>query len=428
MTWISAFRASQARRRSDNDYSPLDILATDYTDRFDQISQEVRLASGDAGRLRYVAGVFYLHETAHSTGFAEFGADTLKAGLPIVPGSVTPALARIGSTSAAGFANLDYRLTPRWTLSAGARLNHEDRNLLFDLDGSRSGPLRIATLNGFRDQAQESRPTPSVSLAYAPDKSFSLYARYAEGFKSGGWNVDFLNTSQTAPVLGSSHAPFAFKAETDRSYELGVKAVLWGGRARLDADAFVMDFRNYQTNKLITYPGGASVIQLTNAAGARSSGLELSADVRIASFLHLDLDLGTLDARFGAFPGGGAAGADASRNRLPFAPRFSARTGIDLIAPLDPRHGRLDLFISERHKSFLFTGQENLPAEAVPGSDVADARLAWRPPGGRYEIALWSRNLGDARYLTNRVQDFLGTQTVTYGDPRTWGVELTGRF
>jgi iron complex outermembrane receptor protein len=240
--------------------------------------------------------------------------------------------------------------------------------------------------------------------------------------------VDFLNTAQVAPIPGSTATPFAFGAETDRSYEIGLKAALWGDRARIDATAFVTDFRDYQTNKLIAYPGGVNVIELTNASSARSSGVELSADVQPTSFLRLTLNAGTLDARFGRFPGGGAAGADASGNRLPYAPRFSARVGIDLIPPLDPRYGRLDLFLNGRHNSYMITGQENLAPESVPAFDVLDAPLARRPPNGRFEIALWSRNLTDARYLTNAVRDFFGTLTVTHGDPRTYGLELSGRF
>ncbi|HTK36560.1 MAG TPA: TonB-dependent receptor [Caulobacteraceae bacterium] len=428
LTSISAYRMNQVRRRSDNDYSPLDLLSTDYHDHFGQLSQEVRLASNETAPLRYVVGAFYLHEVARSNRVAAFGTDTLKAGLPVAPGSVVPSRARIDSTSLAAFANLDYQLAPHWTLSGGLRLNHEDRTLLFDLQGGQSGALRIATLTDFHDKAQESRPTPSLSLTYAPSRTLSVYGRYAEGFKSGGWNVDFLNTGQVVPLPGSKGAAFAFGPENDRSYEVGLKAQLWGGRARFDATAFIMEFRDYQTNKLIAYPNGMNVIVLTNASSARSSGVELSAELRPASFLRFTVDAGTLDAHFGRFPGGGLAGQDASGNRLPFSPRFSARAGVELLSPADPRYGSLDLYVGERHKSFMFTGQENLMTESVPTSDVVDARLSWRPPNARFEFALWGRNLGDADYLTNSVRDFLGTHTVTHGDPRSYGVELAARF
>jgi iron complex outermembrane receptor protein len=428
LTSISAFRSNRVRRRSDNDYSPLDLLSTDYHDRFGQISEEVRLASNETGRLRYVVGAFYLHEAAHSTRIAAFGADTAKAGLPVAPGAVVADRARIGSASSAAFANLDFQLAPQWSLSAGLRLNHEDRRLLFDLNGAQSGALRIATLTGYRDTAEENRPTPSLSLTYAPAKTLRFYARYAEGFKSGGWNVDFLNTGQVVPLPGATHAAFAFGPENDRSYEVGLKAELWGGLARVDATAFTMDFRDYQTNKLIAYPGGVNVIELTNASSARSSGVEFSGELRPSPFVHLTLDAGLLDAHFGHFPGGGDAGKDASGNRLPFAPRFSARAGVDLIAPLDRRYGRLDLFVDFRHRSFVFTGQENLITESLPVSDLVNARLAWRPASDRFEVALWARNLADADHLTNSVRDFLGAHTQTHGDPRSYGVELAGRF
>ena len=423
-TAITAYRFTGAERRSDNDYSPLDILSTDYHDRFGQFSQELRLASGDAGRLTYVAGVFYLHEAARSDRAAEFGRDVSLPG--VSPGAVVPNRSHIDSSSAAAFANLDYRLAPQWSLSAGLRYNLERRRLVFDQDGRGSGVLRIASLTNFRDRGGENRATPVLSLSYAPAPRLTAYLRYAEGFKSGGWNVDFLNTAQVAPIPGSASAPFAFGPETVRAYEAGLKGGFWGGRAHADLTVFAMAFRGYQVNKLIAYPNGLNVIQLTNASSAHSSGVELSADVQPAKFLRLTLDAATLDAHFGAFPGGGAAGADASGNRLPFSPRLTVSGGIELTAPV--RFGSVVLFVRERSRSAVYAGQENTPDERVPAYQVLDLRLSWRAPGERVAVALWARNLADARYLSNRVRDFLGTETVTWGEPRTLGVEVSGRF
>ena len=426
-TSITAYRFTGADRRSDNDYSPLDLLSTDYRDRFRQASEELRLA-WDRGRLSYVAGLFYLHEAARSDRRALFGADTARAGLPVPPGGVVPADARIDSDSAAAFANVDYRVLPQWTLSAGLRLTREERRLRFDLDGTESGALRIATLDDFRDKAVEKRATPAVSLSYSPSKALTLYGRYAEGFKSGGWNADFLNVGQVVPLPGSKRTPFAFGPETVQSYEVGLKARFWGGRARMDLTAFTMDFRGYQTNKLIAYPNGLNVIQLTNASSARSSGLEFSGDVQLTRALRLMVDAGTLNARFGAFPGGGTAGADATGNRLPFAPRFSVSAAAEVTAPLPARAGSVTAFLRARHRTSVFTGQENDADERLAAATDLEGRLAWRPRNGRFEVALWGRNLLDAHDLTNRVRDFLGTRTVSRADPRTYGVEVSARF
>ena len=427
-TSITAYRFTGADRRSDNDYSPLDLLSTDYRDRFRQFSQEVRLASGEAGPLRYVAGVFYVREEARSDRKALFGKDTVRAGLSVPANGVVPALGRVVSDSGALYANLDYRFAPAWTLSGGLRLTGERRRLRFDLDGAQSGALRIATLRDFHDRADETRATPALSLAYAPRPGFSAYARYAEGFKSGGWNVDFLNTAQVNPEPGSTRTPFAFGTETVRSYETGLKARLWGGRARLDLTAFTMTFRGYQTNKLIAYPNGVNVIQLTNASRARSKGLELAADLQLWRRLRLTLDAASLDARFDRFPGGGSGGSDASGNRLPFAPKTSVSLGVDATAPLPAGYGSLSAVLRATARSSVYTGQENDPDERLPAATDVDGRLAWRPSQGRYEVAIWARNLLDARNLTNRVRDFLGTRTLSRADPRTYGFEVSARF
>jgi iron complex outermembrane receptor protein len=339
-----------------------------------------------------------------------------------------PARSRIASRSSAAFADLDYRFAPRWTLNAGARLTVERRRLLFDLDGRRSGALGIATLAGVRDTGGETQVSPVLGLTYAAAPGIRLWARYSEAFKSGGWNVDFLNVAQATYRPGETHAPFDFGDEQVRAVEAGFKGDLAGGRAHLEATAFAMGFDGYQTNKFIAYPGGATVIQLVNASRARSLGLELSGEARPIPDLGLTAQASWIDARFGRFPGGGVGGADASDNRLPFAPRLTVALGGDLSADTPAVPGRATLSLQYRWRSWSYTGQENDPTEFLPGYGVVDARLGWRPRGGRFEVALWARNLTDARYLTNRVRDFLGTQTVSRGDPRTLGLEVSARL
>jgi iron complex outermembrane receptor protein len=428
ITAISAYRATQVRRGSDNDYSPLALLTTDYADHFGQVSQELRFSAERGEALRYTAGVFYMSEVARSRREAVFGADTTRAGLPVPPGGVVPARARIVSRSTAAFADVDYRFAPRWTLNAGARLNIERRRLRFDLDGRQSGALGIATLADARDDGGETEVSPAVSLTYAAAPGIRLWGRYSEAFKSGGWNVDFLNVAQARPRPGETHAPFAFGAERVRALEAGFKGDLAEGRAHLEATAFAMEFAGYQTNKFVAYPGGATVIQLVNASHARSRGVELSGEARPAPFLELTAQASYVDARFGRFPGGGTAGADATHNRLPFAPRLTLALGAELSADTPVLPGRAALSLQYRWRSRVYTGQENEPTERVAAYGVVDARLAWRPGNDRFEVALWARNLADARYLTNRVRDFLGAQTVTRGDPRTVGAEISARF
>lgn len=428
LTSISAYRVGESRRRSDNDYSPLDLLATDFADRFGQASEELRLASPSGRRLRYVAGLFYMDDVRRSRRIARFGSGTLAAGLPVPPGGAVPLQARLGARSTAAFLSFDYDFAPKWTASLGARLSHERRTLVFDLDGSQSGALRIATLTGFRDRQSDTRLTPAISLTYAPQAGVSLYGRYAEGFKGGGWNVDFLSTAQVNAPAGAGRTPFAFRPEDVRSVEGGIKAALFERRARVDLTAFSMWIDDYQVNKLIAYPGGVSVIQLTNASMAKSSGLEFSGDLRATDFLQLTLDAAVLRARFGAFPGGGVGGADATGNRLPFAPRFSFGIGAELTPGRPVGPGQASLYVDYRYRSFVYTGQENLATESIAGYGVVNARLSWRPDHGGLEFALWCRNLADRRYLTNRVRDFLGTRTLTRGDPRTYGAELSARF
>ncbi|HVF17156.1 MAG TPA: TonB-dependent receptor, partial [Steroidobacteraceae bacterium] len=221
ITGISAFRKVESTRHSDNDYGPLSLLFTDFDDKFEQWSQELRLASADDQRFRYVIGVFGLREEATTIRTATAGSDVVGR-FPVAPNAVSANAADITTHSFAAFAHGDLDLGESFTLSAGLRYTYEERELLFDLDGTRSGAFNIGTLRNFEDSDTESRFTPELSASYRVAPDVLMYATYAEGFKSGGWNVDFLSRDQLTPAPGTNGTPFAFDAERVRSYEVGI--------------------------------------------------------------------------------------------------------------------------------------------------------------------------------------------------------------
>ena len=95
--------------------------------------------------------------------------------------------------------------------------------------------------------------------AYKLDASTNLYAKYAEGFKSGGFNA--------LPLAPDN---LEFKAERATSYEIGGKTRLMGGSMNISASAFSTDFDNLQIS---SFQNNSFVI--LNAAAARSRGFEV---------------------------------------------------------------------------------------------------------------------------------------------------------
>lgn len=427
LTSITAYRESELFVQADNDYSPADFVLTRYDDAFDQFSQELRIASAADQRARFVAGLFYLDEKAETDRRAGWGAASPGLGLGLVANTWTPAAARIDTQSYAVFGSFDFDLTDRWTFNSGLRYTREERDLLFNLDGSTSGLVGIATLDGFRDDESEDHLTPSVGFTFAASDTVNLYLRYAEGFKSGGWNVDFLNNNQVQDLDGNGRVDFAFLTEEVKSYELGAKAEFLDRRLRANVAVFQADYEDYQINRFMQFPGGITVIQLSNATEVDTTGVELSLEVLPVERLLLTLDAAYIDATFDSFPGGGAAGADASGNELPFAPKWSGSVSAQYGIPLGAWDSELVLFGQYTYRDATYAGQENLPTQELEVRRLLNARVSLEI-GDRWVVSAFGNNVLDEDYLTNQTRDFFGTRFVERGDPRTYGLEVSVHF
>jgi len=428
ITSITAYRTSKQAIQADNDYSPIDFLHTLYQDEFKQFTQELRIASPDEGRLRYVAGIFLLKEDADTNRVAAWGAPVVALGLGIPPNSSTPSAADIETKSYAAFGSLDFDLTDRFTLNAGGRYTSEKRKLLFNLDGSNSGLVGIATLKDFRDEDDENRFTPSIGATFKATDDVNVYAKYSTGFKSGGWNVDFLNRNQVRDLNNDGRADFAFDTETVQSYEIGAKTELFDRRVRLNLAAFIADYDDYQINRFVQFPGGITVIQLSNAAKVHTQGAELSLEALPITGLRLTLDAAYMDATFDDFKGGGPAGSDATGNELPFSPKWSGSASAQYTVDLPSMGSELTFFGQYAYRSRTYAGQENLPNQVLDARNIVNARVTLTHIDSNWAVSLWGANITDDDYLTNRTADFLGTKFVERGEPQTYGIEVTAAF
>jgi iron complex outermembrane receptor protein len=425
LVWVFGERRTRARRISDSDYSALDILSTRYDDHYEQTSNEVR-ASGRWRRLRYVAGVTALREDAVADRVAAAGPDAQRFGLPPAYASV-PLKARQTTRTEAAFVSADVDIATRLVLNLGMRVSQERRRLLFDLDGTRSGGFDIGMLSNVRDRQSEKSSTPTASLSWRAMDGLNLYARYAQGFKSGGWNVDFLSRAQVLPLPGSTATPFSFKPESVESLEFGGRFAGWNDRLSGSVAVFEARYEDYQVNQF-SVVGGRTVIRLTNAAEAKSRGIEMAARLAPVPALTVSGNLSLLRATFGSFAGGGAAGADATGNRLALAPKTSGSLRLAYHPALGGGRRPLEATIAYRYRGGVFAGQENTPDQIVPKNTVVDAALTWTAPSSGMTASLWVDNAFDDRSVINRGRDFLGTQGVIYNEPRRVGVTLSAQL
>ncbi|WP_084399079.1 TonB-dependent receptor [Henriciella aquimarina] len=414
------------------DASPNRLVEEYINDGSEQFSQEVRLASQWEGPMSLIMGAFYLQDEL--TGQDSF---ELLAGANPTPG--TPYFDAVNfilrtdrfytqkTDTFAVFAQSDYELTDRLTATLGARFTWEDRELdhvayagpvdAVPLDGDMPVYARLLDTSSFEtDKLTFEEPTFRAALSYDVSDDVMLFGSVSRGFKSGGFNTGATSDPIEASVV---------KPEKLMAYEVGIKSEWFDRTLRANASAFYYDYTDLQVFGLA--PGAVPTQTLFNADEAEIKGLEFDLTAVPASGLELSLAGTYLDAEYTDFVT--PIGQDFSGNTMVAAPEWSlvARGRYET----GPIWGDLGLVASA---DATYTGDQYFDTQntARLGQDaywLANARLALRPQGGRWELAAFVKNLADEEYLVDAfdVSDF-GFDELVYGDPRTYGISLTYRF
>ena len=258
----------------------------------------MRLASSTKGALRYTAGLYVLDENSDTNRSGRGGPDMaitlvrfppapffpqvpapLGTGFGLAPGQIGRNWGTVKTRAYALFGSLDYDLTPAVTLNLGARQTNETKDFLYNLDATNTGPfLALGNVRNFRDSRSDKKFTPTVGLTFALSKNHTAYVKYGTGFKSGGWNMDFISQAQL-------NSGIRFNPETVGSLEAGLKGTALGQRVQYDVAVFQSNFRNYQVSQFIVLGGGAAFFNLRNAAKVESTGMEASVRARVTGHL-----------------------------------------------------------------------------------------------------------------------------------------------
>jgi iron complex outermembrane receptor protein len=410
LTSLTALRGYTWYNFADNDYTTLDMLASGINEKQRQFSQELRYG-GKAGALNYMAGVYYFHQTLDTAS-----ASTVGPALGIYPAPVTAVInGDVTTDSYAAFLHGDYAFTQQLSLTAGLRYTSEKKKLVHSQVGDPLGIL-LGTYPQRTLNRSEDDWSPSASLNYKPGKNVLLYASFARGFKSGGFNV-----FSVTPTNDARYAP-----EHVDSYEIGLKAGLFGGRGRIAIDAFRMDYANLQVNQLINI-GGVPRFTTSNAASARSRGVEAELEFRPVHGLDLTATYAYLDADFIDYRGATSAGADYTGHVLARAPKHSGSFAAQYTTPVS---GSFELFLRGEvtARSRIYFGPDN--AFSQGGLALLNSRVGVHDTKRGWGLYAWGRNLGNRDYAIARSAGAIvpGQTIQSLGAPRTYGLEATFDF
>lgn len=430
------------RELNTDDYIDFDATQLEIADALvavdqNQFSQEFQ-ATYTNGAVTAVGGLYYLKEEVSS--HQESYDDDLTSNLntpPLFPGSYT--FTRfiddaLETTSRAAYGNLTYQVTDALRLSGGVRYTEEEKDYARQTRVTSTSPFLVSAYGFTPPVGKYDDTSVMISADYQITDAVMAYARFSQGFKSGGYNG-----RANTPAESTEYAP-----ETADSYEIGVKSSAWDNRFRFNIAIFQTTYENFQarvsglsTDPITGLPlAGLSVI---NAGALDLSGWEVETAVNPIPNLTFDAQIGYLDASYDEFADArftATAGSRAFQDPA-FSPKWTARYGgqyvFDLSNGADITVGGAAKFRSRMALAVdntLTNSMVELPGMYQESYWLYDARVVWNDATGRYSVGAYGQNLSDEVYKTD-AQEFssIGNiRTAYYGAPRTWMIKLTARY
>lgn len=418
LTSITAYEKVDRNTLEDTDASPNEVLTSVYIDEPEQWSEELRIRSNGDGDLSWIAGAFYFDDKLET----DSSYDLLRALRPLFVSEGNPTgfapessvgLLRYPYTqdtrSTALFGQVDYRFLDALTLTAGLRYTKDRIDLQYSSYFDEAIPTE--PLIDLQDSKTFSNVSGRLALAWAMNDDTLLYGSISSGYNSGG----FAGFAATDPIQLRP-----FDEENLYAYEVGVKSEMLERRVRLNAAAFYYDYEDLQV--FIYDTSGEVPVQIKlNAGSARIYGLEAELTFKPTAQFEAFLSASALDSEYQDFADG--LGNDYSGNTLINAPEFSLSAGLSWTQPMGDA-GSLRAAASGSYQSKIYLTPANDEAYSESSVTMLDARLAWTPPGGQWEVALWGKNLTDERWV-NFMAPVITMDQLNYNDPATYGVEFT---
>jgi iron complex outermembrane receptor protein len=168
-------------------------------------------------------------------------------------------------------------------------------------------------------------------------------------------------------------------------------------------------------------------------------GAELEIQVRPLPGLLLQFGGGWLDTEFVDFQvnkattqsraRGNLVEFDYSGHPLISAPKWNASGVVEYQIPLG-RWGSLVPQYTFSYRSKVYLDPQKLDPISQEPITLHNARLAYRTPDGRFEVALWVENFTDKRYKTDVFDLSLGQNAIieVWNDPRMSGATVSAYF
>jgi iron complex outermembrane recepter protein len=422
----------------DSDFTPVPLIFFDNSEKFDQFSEELRYESPSDKALYATLGLYY--QNNHYVGqpvFRFFG------GPVRFPNTGSRRLFDQRSDTYSAFGELTYRITPELRITGGLRYSAEDKRAnrsLVVIDPVTRAPITSAALLGFTRAAlaaqnfsnsqsvKERQTTPAATIQYDITPDVMAYGRFSRGNKAGGFDA--------SDQLGTA---LPYLPESVTGYEAGLK-MTFGRKATLNIAAFRSDFSDLQVQAF----NGLTFIT-TNAAKARSTGVEMDGRWQVSRAFQLSGSVAYTDAKYlsytqaacttaqtAAFTAGGGVGTcfqNLSGRPLTDAPKWSSSVNLKYATPVSG-DWMFEANAGMNYRSSHFVAPDLDPLGLQKGYGTFNGSIAVIAPSDSFSLTLLAKNIFDVRAKTFVVNAplFNGTKSASIIEPRTFEVRATVRF
>lgn len=389
LTSVTGYAEVRQDILGDLDFTAAPIQVQDVGFYVDVFNQELRLASPDDTRLRWIVGGFY--QDRKETLDVNVLGDVPTPPLPLLFGFVQEK----NSDLWAAFGQLNFDVTEAMEFSAALRYDRDDQD---SFNTSLANPFAEATF----DQLQ-----PKVQLSYDWSDNMMTYATWSKGFRTGGF-------SQTAK----------FENEVTTNYEIGVKASLLDGSVTINTSLFHIDYANQQLSFVVLDPDDATntLRGVLNIPETAIDGLELEIAARATDYLNVTLGVGVVNSEIVAVDESSPFASPAAIGKAsPLAPPFTFNAGVDYTYPLVGDTSLIVVGNYRRQGGYYFDLNNTLRTGTV---DFIDGKIAVE--SDRWSVGVWGSNLADTRHATNI--SISGADLRVPNEPRSFGIEASLKF
>ncbi|MBM2854270.1 MAG: TonB-dependent receptor [Steroidobacteraceae bacterium] len=383
---------------------PFPSQTQDGIDDLDQFTQEIRIASQASDRLFWQAGAYYFD--------SEFSVTT-------TPFFVAATTLTHENTAWAVFGHVSYDVTDALTVTGGVRYTDDDKDLTVQASPIPQAPQSVSDSNFSGD----------LSVLYKVSDAFNVFGRLAQGFRAPtiqGRDVAFFGS----PSIADS--------ETITSIEAGFKSQLADNRVRFNGSVFYYEIKDQQLSAI---GGAGNLVQLVNADKGTGMGFDLEGEFLLTDRLLVTAGLSYTDTEIKdsslvVTPCGSGLctvldSLDVDGNAIVDGNSFTQAP--DYIATITARYGiplanNSEFFFSTdwafqgKTQFFIYESAESFSDDTFEGG----ARIGYSRDGGKWEVALFGRNITDEENVKGAI-DF-NNLTGFDNEPRIVGVSFKTRF